>query len=76
MSDPMFIPCPKCSNEVEFNFASNNGYVGMCGTCQELLYYCAIFSTIDVFKPTKERFDKIDYKSFYYQSKMVEKIES
>lgn len=65
---PQYLPCPKCSNEVEFNFASNNGYVGMCPTCKQLLYYCAIFSTIDFFNPTHEKFE-VSFKDFYYKSK-------
>lgn len=63
-----YLPCQKCGNEVEYNFASNNGYVGMCGTCKELHYYCSIFGTIDIFKPTREKFN-VNFKDFYYKSK-------
>ncbi len=50
--------CPKCKKEkLNFNFAGNNGYVAMCGTCQELLYYCAIFGKTTQFKPTGKSYE-------------------
>jgi len=50
-------PCPKCEKKVEWNFAGNNGYVTMCGNCKRLFYYCAIFSTVDEFKPIHKQYD-------------------
>ena len=57
--------CPKCEDNVEFNFAGNNGYVGFCKKCQALLYYCSILGKIDFFKPTGEKFEVsfIDFKT-------------
>lgn len=71
MSDSIYKECPKCSEELEFNFAGNNGYVAFCGKCQALLYYCSIFSKIDFFKPTKESFEAY-FKEFHYKPKEVQ----
>ena len=52
------ILCPQCNREdIKFTFAGNNGYISFCKTCQCLLYFCSIFQKIDVFKPTKKRYD-------------------
>ena len=70
MPDSLFKPCPKCSNELEFNFAGYNGYVAFCKECQALLYYCSIFSKIDFFVPTKESFE-VSLTEFKYKPKEV-----
>lgn len=57
--------CPKCKKEeLEFTFAGNNGYVAICGTCKELLYFCTIFSKVTMFKPTGEEIE-MSYQVLY-----------
>lgn len=57
MTDTLNVKCPKCKKQdIEFNFAGNNGYVAMCATCKLLLYYCAIFGNVSYFKATGEEY--------------------
>ena len=44
-------------HKVVLTFAGNNGYVGMCGHCEKLFYYCAIFGKITVFSPDHKEID-------------------